>query len=446
MADTADVDIESFTLTGDGVARLGRTPLTVPFTIPGERVRVRLGATRAGVTSASLLEILRSSPIACAPRCRHFGPEAEGGRTCGGCSWQHIAYAEQLALKTDSGHAPGSRDSPAAPAARAMLAGDATDAPWRYRHKVHFVIERGRSGELVMGHYARFSRRVVGVRECPVHDERGNAVAFGLRDACQWADTQEVKSIAVRAGCTRSETMATIVVASEKDKRIRAASRRALAGNPRRRHFTSTFTRAEMPSFSAGRHVTSPDLSAFARIWVAPRFWCRRRHSFRPTCAPPRSSCNTFSPRYQRAHPSSISMPARGSSRCRSRSGVTRSSPSKRTAAQWPMAKPACASAACRRRDAGSWRNRSKSLLLRAAFTSQDFDALVLDPPREGCQPSVIDLACGSAARRGSCMCPAIRNLWRAISRASPARLRDRLDAARGHVSCTRRTSRRSWC
>ena len=88
----------------------------------------------------------------------------------------------------------------------------------------------GRTGALVVGHYARFSRRVIAVRECPVHDDRGNAVAFALRDACQWADTHEVKSIAVRAAVTRPETMATLVVTTEKDKRVRAASRRALAG------------------------------------------------------------------------------------------------------------------------------------------------------------------------------------------------------------------------
>ena len=62
MADTADVDIESLSLDGDGIARLGRSTLTVPFTIPGERVRVRLGATRAGSMTAAVVEVLRASP------------------------------------------------------------------------------------------------------------------------------------------------------------------------------------------------------------------------------------------------------------------------------------------------------------------------------------------------------------------------------------------------
>jgi 23S rRNA (uracil1939-C5)-methyltransferase len=228
--DDADVEIESLNLNGDGVARLGRRALTVPFTIPGERVRVRLAATRAGITPASVVEILRASPDRVNPRCRHFGTDADEGRICGGCSWQHIAYRAQLALKTEVVTRLVRATIPGAPAARGMLAATPDDSPWHYRNKVHFVIERGPAGTLVMGHYARFSRRVVAIHECPVHDERGNAVAFALRDACRAVDAREVKSIAVRSGVARSETMATLIVASERDKRVRVASRRVLAG------------------------------------------------------------------------------------------------------------------------------------------------------------------------------------------------------------------------
>jgi 23S rRNA (uracil1939-C5)-methyltransferase len=230
VADLADVDIESVNIRGDGVARLGRLSLAIPFTIPGERVRVRIGAARGGVTSATLVEVLRASPHRVRAACRHFGPLADNARICGGCSWQHIAYAAQLELKTNLVTRLVQEKVPAAPAARPMRAATPLDAAWRFRNKVHFVVERTGSGALVMGHYARFSRRVVPVQECPVHDDRGNAVAFALREACQRADTHEVKSIAVRASVARPETMATLVVTSERDTRIRSASRRALAG------------------------------------------------------------------------------------------------------------------------------------------------------------------------------------------------------------------------
>lgn len=194
-------------------------------------MRVRRGPVRPGATVAVLVAVLRPSPHRVQPACAHFGPGAEGGRPCGGCSWQHIAYPEQLRLKADLVTRLVQAVVPSAPRARAMLPTTAIDAPWRYRSKVHFLVRGGREGELVLGHYARQSRQLVPVRECPVHDERGNALAFGLRDVCQRAGVTSLRSIAVRVGCTTSETMATLVAATAADTRLRVASRRVLAGS-----------------------------------------------------------------------------------------------------------------------------------------------------------------------------------------------------------------------
>jgi 23S rRNA (uracil1939-C5)-methyltransferase len=104
-----------------------------------------------------------------------------------------------------------------------------------------------------MGHYARGSRRVIPVRECPVHDERGNALAFRLRDeyvrvhaAAPPAGT--LKSIATRVGVASGEVMATLVVTSDADKAVREATRRVLA------------TTGAVTSFHVNRH---PKADAF---------------------------------------------------------------------------------------------------------------------------------------------------------------------------------------
>ena len=69
-----------------------------------------------------------------------------------------------------------------------MLPSTAVSDPWGYRHKVHFVFGSvptagRRPPRLVMGHYVRGTRRVIPVRECPVHDPRGNTLAFAFGDA-----------------------------------------------------------------------------------------------------------------------------------------------------------------------------------------------------------------------------------------------------------------------
>ena len=100
--------------------------------------------------------------------CRHFG-------VCGGCSLPGVPYAEQLAAKQARlGRWFGaSRLRPILPSPREVA----------FRHKVAFVFApEAASPRIVMGHYRAGSTRVVPVEECPVHSDRGNRLAFALRD------------------------------------------------------------------------------------------------------------------------------------------------------------------------------------------------------------------------------------------------------------------------
>lgn len=237
-----DVDIRELTPGGDGLAIAGGRRLLIPFTIPGERVRVETRPGRAEPAFASLVEVLRPSPHRTRPPCRHFGPDAEPGLgPCGGCGWQHIAYPEQLRLKTALVQSLLRESVPSAPAPLPMLPSTVMDSPWGYRQKVHFVFgsnSRHRSPELVMGHYARGSRRVIPVQECPVHDERGNTLAFQIGDRYRRRhviaanDGGELSSIAIRCGHGTDEQMATVVSTAGSDKRLRAATREVMAARP----------------------------------------------------------------------------------------------------------------------------------------------------------------------------------------------------------------------
>ena len=190
---------------------------------------------RNGGTTASLIDIVRPSPHRVRSRCAHFG-------VCGGCTWQHIAYPQQLHLKTGIVERLVRAAIPGAPATLPMIAATPLGDPWHYRHKAHFVFgpsaaggagARGRAAGLIMGHYARGSRRVMAVQECPVHDERGNAIAFGLFQsyARMGPPPTTLKSIAVRASGSTTETMATLVVTGDTDKRVRTATKQALAAS-----------------------------------------------------------------------------------------------------------------------------------------------------------------------------------------------------------------------
>jgi 23S rRNA (uracil1939-C5)-methyltransferase len=236
MADrVVTLAIESMSAAGDGLGRIGNRMVAVPFTIPGERVSAELKPERGprrgeqDARPARLVEVLRASPHRVEAPCPHFGP-------CGGCTWQHIAYTEQLRLKTALVSRLVRAVLPNSPAVLPTLPSTPIDQPWGYRHKVHFVFDgeaAGREGRLVMGHYIRGSRRVLPVRECPVHDPRGNCVAFDFYAAFRGgrveAERGGLRSLAIRVGAATDEMMATLVVSKTADKRVREATRKAIS-------------------------------------------------------------------------------------------------------------------------------------------------------------------------------------------------------------------------
>jgi tRNA/tmRNA/rRNA uracil-C5-methylase (TrmA/RlmC/RlmD family) len=104
---------------GEAVGRLadGRA-VFVPYTIPGERVRIRVTEARRRFARAELVEVLEPSPDRVEAPCPHFGP----GR-CGGCAWQHLRPEAQAELKArlvreQLAHLGGLTDVPVLPTLR----------------------------------------------------------------------------------------------------------------------------------------------------------------------------------------------------------------------------------------------------------------------------------------------------------------------------------------
>jgi tRNA/tmRNA/rRNA uracil-C5-methylase (TrmA/RlmC/RlmD family) len=94
QADTPElVEITALAAGGEGVARerSGRV-LFVRGGVPGDLVRARITEPHKRFARAEIAELVRASALRVAPLCRVHGE-------CGGCGWQHIAYAAQLEAK-----------------------------------------------------------------------------------------------------------------------------------------------------------------------------------------------------------------------------------------------------------------------------------------------------------------------------------------------------------
>ena len=88
------VDIVSLTNTGDGLARHDNQVVFVPYTMPGDTVRIKVLQDKGSFLIASFLEIVAESPDRIIPSCDYFGK-------CGGCDWLHIPYQLQLDVKVN---------------------------------------------------------------------------------------------------------------------------------------------------------------------------------------------------------------------------------------------------------------------------------------------------------------------------------------------------------
>jgi 23S rRNA (uracil1939-C5)-methyltransferase len=167
------------------------------------------------------------------PRCRHFGD-------CGGCSLQDVAYDQQLIRKRERlqrllDSALGSGAPVVQPMAASPALNDGT--PWGFRQKVSFVFGPGPTGRgLVMGHFARDSNRIVPIEECPVHSARGNDLAFALRESLARAGMTAAgprldgiaRHVVIRTTADARQAVVMLVV-TRNDKRLRAPVRAMLA-------------------------------------------------------------------------------------------------------------------------------------------------------------------------------------------------------------------------
>ncbi|MEX2578618.1 MAG: class I SAM-dependent RNA methyltransferase [Verrucomicrobiales bacterium] len=89
-----EVEIESLTNLGSGVARVNDWVVFVPYALPGETVRARVYRNTPSYSDADLVEVLIPSPKRVVPRCPLFGQ-------CGGCQYQNLDYEAQLDWKRD---------------------------------------------------------------------------------------------------------------------------------------------------------------------------------------------------------------------------------------------------------------------------------------------------------------------------------------------------------
>ncbi len=135
-----DVSVTNLAFGGAGIAKIGEFVVFVTGAVPGDIVSARITKLKKRYAEARAETILTPSPDRIPHRCPSFG-------TCGGCVWQGLDYAVQLAYKTRQvreslEHLGGLRDFEMLP-----ITGMAD--PWRYRNRADFSIGTAPEGAVV---------------------------------------------------------------------------------------------------------------------------------------------------------------------------------------------------------------------------------------------------------------------------------------------------------
>lgn len=89
-----EVEIERMLPGGVGLAHAEGLTLFVSLAAPGDTLRVQIDRVRGKTAFASVLEVIKPSPVRVEPPCPYFG-------RCGGCDFQQLDYQMQLQAKVE---------------------------------------------------------------------------------------------------------------------------------------------------------------------------------------------------------------------------------------------------------------------------------------------------------------------------------------------------------
>lgn len=194
MVKRQETFLENITVTGwaakgQALAKVDGLVVFITGAVPGDVVDLRVHRKKKSFAEATATRIITPSPHREIPYCKHFG-------TCGGCTWQDLSYAAQLAFKRqeviDNLERLGGLELPEVPP---TLASPATRF---YRNKLEYTFSAQRwftkeeldSGERIndrqaLGYHlpGRFDK-VLDVGECFLQPAPSDAIRNFIRAYC----------------------------------------------------------------------------------------------------------------------------------------------------------------------------------------------------------------------------------------------------------------------
>ena len=210
--DIYEFKIDDLGAAGEGIGKINGYTIFVKDALIGDVILAKVIKTKKSYGYGRLLEILKPSPHRAEARC----PVA---KACGGCQIQHLDYREQLAFKENKVRnllkRVGKLDSFHMDPIIGM------ENPYFYRNKAQFPVGINKDGQIITGFYAGRTHSIIDTRHCyiqaPANEEIMETVrawmeAYQIQPYDETTGKGLIRHILTRVGFKTGEIMVCLVV------------------------------------------------------------------------------------------------------------------------------------------------------------------------------------------------------------------------------------------
>lgn len=196
---------------GEGIAKIEGFTIFIEGAIKGEKCRILIVKVTSSHAFGKLVEILEKSKYRVEPDCATY-------KRCGGCNLRHIDYEETLNIKQNTVQNLVNKTLNNKIKVE-MTVGMGN--PYNYRNKAQYPVGFDKSGEPVMGVYAKRTHEIIPMRNCmiqnPVSEKIANVVlGFFIKNNIQIYNEKNgeglLRHIVIKVGIKTHEIMCILVL------------------------------------------------------------------------------------------------------------------------------------------------------------------------------------------------------------------------------------------
>ena len=214
--DIVTLKIEDCGIDGEGIGKADGFTVFVKDAVIGDTVRAKIMKAKKNYGYGRLEEIITPSPDRVEPKCQF-------ARQCGGCQLQALSYEKQLEFKTSKvrGHLErigGFTDIP-----MEKILG--MEQPFHYRNKAQFPVGKSKDGRIITGFYAGRTHSIIENRDCALGVTQNKEVLdrviahmekFHIQPYDENTGKGLVRHVLIRYGFFTDEMMVCLIINGEK--------------------------------------------------------------------------------------------------------------------------------------------------------------------------------------------------------------------------------------